>query len=157
MEFVSPSKGKLLLEEVFYDISNYVKQRPNERYKLIIGTDSQVRDMTCFVTAIVIHRLGKGARYYYSKSYHKKIGSLRQKIYYETTLSLDVSHQLKNMLLISGLLEKVRIEVHVDIGNAGETRDLIREIVGVVMGSGFVARIKPDSFGASKVADRFTK
>ena len=49
------------------------------------------------------------------------------------------------------------IEIHLDIGTNGDTKDLIREVVGMVVGSGFDARIKPDSFGASKVADRFTR
>jgi predicted RNase H-related nuclease YkuK (DUF458 family) len=44
-----------------------------------------------------------------------------------------------------------------DVGEKGQTKDLIREVVGMVVGSGFDARIKPDSFGASKVADKYTK
>ncbi|HAA34763.1 MAG TPA: hypothetical protein DCD97_05580, partial [Firmicutes bacterium] len=40
---------------------------------------------------------------------------------------------------------------------AGDTKELIREVVGMVIGSGFDARIKPESYGASKVADRYTK
>jgi hypothetical protein len=43
------------------------------------------------------------------------------------------------------------------VGKVGETKELIREIVGMVTGSGFEARIKPDSYGASKVADKYTK
>jgi predicted RNase H-related nuclease YkuK (DUF458 family) len=49
------------------------------------------------------------------------------------------------------------VEIHVDVGQQGETRALIREIVGMVTGSGYRARIKPESFGASSVADKFTK
>jgi predicted RNase H-related nuclease YkuK (DUF458 family) len=44
-----------------------------------------------------------------------------------------------------------------DVGTRGDTRDLIREMVGMVAGSGYDALIKPDSFGATKVADKFTK
>jgi predicted RNase H-related nuclease YkuK (DUF458 family) len=51
----------------------------------------------------------------------------------------------------------VELEIHLDIGPDGETRDLIREIVGMVMGSGFNAKIKPDAYAASSVADRYTK
>ena len=49
------------------------------------------------------------------------------------------------------------LEIHLDVGEKGQTKDLIREVVGMVVGSGFDARIKPDSFGASKVADKYTK
>jgi predicted RNase H-related nuclease YkuK (DUF458 family) len=49
------------------------------------------------------------------------------------------------------------VEVHVDIGQNGDTKELIREVVGWVMGSGFKVKIKPNACGATKVADRYTK
>ncbi|MGI6226574.1 MAG: ribonuclease H-like YkuK family protein [Peptococcales bacterium] len=157
MQFFSPSLGKVSIEQVFEDINRFVHQNPTEKYKIIVGTDSMTKTDTIFVSAIVIHRLGRGARYYYRKEPRRHIESLRQRIFYETALSLEITTYLKEFLATSGLLEKVNLEVHVDIGNNGQTRDLIREIVGMVTGSGLVAKIKPNSFGASKVADRHTK
>lgn len=157
MQFSSPSLGKISIERVFEDINSFIHQSPQDRYKIIVGTDSMTRNETTFVSAIVIHRLGKGARYYYRKESRRHINSLRQRIFYETALSLEVSTHLKEFLATSSLLERVNLEIHVDIGNNGKTRDLIREIVGMVTGSGLVAKIKPNSFGASKVADRHTK
>ena len=61
--FISPSKGRMTIDEMFDDILAYIQSNPEDKYKLIIGTDSQSRDDVCFVTAIIIHRLGKGARY----------------------------------------------------------------------------------------------
>jgi len=63
---------------------------------------------------------------------------------------------------LTGLLEAAGITdfdvaIHIDVGTQGETKELIREIVGMVTGSGYQAAIKPDSFGASKVADKYTK
>ena len=49
---------------------------------------------------------------------------------------------------------KYDIEIHVDIGNNGKTKNLISEIVGMVRSSGYTVKIKPDAFGASNVADR---
>jgi len=49
------------------------------------------------------------------------------------------------------------VEIHLDVGRSGETRELIREVVGMVAGSGFDAKIKPESYGASSVADKHTK
>lgn len=157
MQFSSPSLGKISMEQVFADINNFIIECPQNRYKIIVGTDSMTKNETVFVSAIIIHRQGRGARYYYRKEPRRYIKSLRQKIFYETALSLEISTHLKEFLATSGLLEKVNLEVHVDIGNNGETRNLIREIVGMVTGSGLVAKIKPNSFGASKVADRHTK
>lgn len=145
------------MEQVFADINNFIIECPQNQYKIIVGTDSMTKNETVFVSAIIIHRQGRGARYYYRKEPRRYIKSLRQKIFYETALSLEISTHLKEFLATSGLLEKVNLEVHVDIGNNGETRNLIREIVGMVTGSGLVAKIKPNSFGASKVADRHTK
>ena len=48
------------------------------------------------------------------------------------------------------------IEVHSDIGNHGKTKELIQEVVSWINASGYAAQIKPESFGASKVADKYT-
>ncbi len=156
MIFQSPTSGKLTFEAMFRDIVAFMEQSPNDSYKLIVGTDSQLRDDTCFVTAIIIHRQGKGARYYYQKRRQRKLTSLRQRIFFEASLSLGVASRIAERLSSNGA-SRLNVEVHLDIGHKGETRDLIREIVGMITGSGFDAKIKPESYGASKVADKHTK
>jgi len=154
--FVSPTKGKLTFEKMFEDIVSFVKENPEARYKIIIGSDSQTKNHVYFVTAVIIHRLGKGARYFYQKRMYRKINSLRQKIFYETSLSLGVASRLAGKLAESGY-DDLNVEIHLDVSKNGQTKELIREIVGMVVGSGFDAKIKPDSYGASKVADKHTK
>ncbi len=154
--FISPTRGPMSMDEMFDDIITYMHSVPDAKYKLIIGSDSHARDDSCFVTAVIIHRLGKGARYYYQRQWHRKITSLRQKIFYETSLSLTVASDLADRLTLNGHHE-LDLEIHLDIGQAGRSRDLIRELVGMVVGSGFDARIKPDSYGAFTVADKHTK
>lgn len=156
MYFISPSKGRLSAEEMFQDIMAFIEAAPDAQYKVIIGTDSQARLNTCFVTAIIIHQVGKGARYYYRKKYQRKITSLRQKIFYETALSLETASFLAQKLAANGHPE-LNVEIHLDVGPNGDTKELIREVVGMVVGSGFAAKIKPYSCGASKVADKYTK
>lgn len=158
MNFTSPSRGSLTLEEAYVEIIAYIDEKPKEQYKLIIGTDSQphYRRDACFVTAIIIHRVGKGARYFYRKQSQRYMESLRQRVYYETYLSLEVA-TLLTAKLAENEHSRVNIEIHLDVGTAGETRELIREVVGMVIGSGFHACIKPDSYGATKVADKHTK
>jgi len=156
MQFISPTKGKLDFDQVFADISRYVQEYPDERYKLIVGTDSQIREDVCFVTAIIIHREGKGARFYYTRSFDRIRHSLKQRIFHEAARSLGVASQLAEKLAENGLAD-LDIEIHLDVGEHGRTKELIRDVVGMVTGSGFDARIKPDSFGASTVADKFTK
>lgn len=156
MVFESPSKGRLTFEAMLADLLLYLGESPNDRYKLIVGTDSHTRTDTIFVTAVVILRVGRGGRYYFSKSRRRAIKSLRQKIFYETSTSLTVAARLTGLLEAAGITD-FDVAIHIDVGTQGETKELIREIVGMVTGSGYQAAIKPDSFGASKVADKYTK
>lgn len=139
-----------------WDVIDYVDAQPDMPTKIIVGTDSHTRDDLCFVTAVIIHRIGKGARYFYRKRRQRKIASLRQKIFYETSLSLAVAGRIAERLAKRGV-KSAGLEIHCDVGQHGDTKDLIREIVGMVVGSGFDAKIKPNSYGASKVADKHTK
>lgn len=154
--FHSPTKGPLSYDHLISDLLDYVAQEPHARYKLIVGTDSHTRTDLCFVTAIIIHRLGKGARYYYRRRHQQRIRSLRQKIFYETAVSLSLAEKLAESMVAAGAAA-LNVEIHLDVGESGETKDLIRDVVGMVTGSGFHAEIKPNSYGASKVADRYTK
>ncbi|NMB36157.1 MAG: hypothetical protein GX989_07735 [Firmicutes bacterium] len=158
MIFCSPTKGKMTLEEVFVEIVDYIKEQPEEQYKLIIGTDSQTHldAEAVFVTAIIALRVGKGGRYFYCRKKHYFMQSLRQRIFFETSLSLEVAGNFDNLLSENGYTD-LNVEIHLDVGEKGDTRELIKEVVGMVIGSGFYARIKPDSYGAMTVADRYTK
>lgn len=156
MQFISPTKGPLDFDAMFEEIIAYVREKPEATYRVIVGTDSQLREQTSFVTAIIVHRVGKGARYFYSREREVFGRSLRQRIFYEAARSLEVAGMLASRLAANGHAD-FDVEIHLDIGRHGETRDLIREVVGMVTGSGFDARIKPDAFGASKVADKYTK
>src|SRR5690606_20290113 len=82
--------------------------------------------------------------------------SLRQRIFYETARSLEIAGRIADKLAENGYAD-LNVEIHLDVGENGRTRDLIREVVGMVVGSGFDARIKPDSYGAMTVADKYTK
>ncbi len=155
MEFISPTKGRLSLDEVFAEILEYIFRFPEDNYRLIIGTDSQLRETTCFVTALIVHRQGKGGRYFYTRKYDQHARSLRQRIFYEASLSLSVASLFTEKLAEFG--SEFNMEIHLDVGNNGATKTLVKEVVGMVNGSGYLCRIKPESYGASSVADRYTK
>lgn len=156
MHFISPSRGRLSFDDVFSDMVAYIAEAPEARYRVIIGTDSQFGEETCFVTAVIVHREGKGARYYYTRERERVERSLRQRIFYETARSLGLAGRMAEKLAENGYAD-MNVEIHLDVGENGQTRDLIREVVGMVVGSGFDARIKPDSYGAMTVADKYTK
>lgn len=160
-KYFSPSKGYLTVEGMVMEISEFVRQEPNSFYRLVIGSDSQIKNSnghseTDFVTAIVIHRQGKGARYFWQKEKVYRAPVLREKIYSETTRSLDTAHKLVPVLRECIKPAKYDLEIHIDVGSLGPTREMIREVVGMVNGNGFVAKTKPYSWGASSVADKHT-
>ena len=155
MEFISPTKGRLTFDEVFEEILTYASLHPDDYYRLIIGTDSQLREETCFVTALIIHRQGKGGRFFFTRKRDAHVRSLKQRIFYEASLSLSVASILTEKLAESG--HEFNIEIHLDVGSNGATKTLVKEVVGMVSGSGYPCRIKPYSYGASTVADRYTK
>lgn len=157
VRFYHPRKGSCSLEDVLNQIKRYVKEVPDADYKVIIGTDSQTRSHeTLFVTAIIIQRIGNGALFFYTKKRHKPLTDLRYRIYRETEYSLRVVEMLKDRGFFH-FIQPIPMEIHLDVGTHGETRKLIQEVVGWVTAVGYEAKIKPESFAASAVADRFTK
>lgn len=156
MEFHSPTHGKLSFQEMFRRLVGYIEEDPEQQYHLIIGTDSVLGEETTFVTAIVVHRVGHGGRYFYRKQRNRKMESLRQRILYETSLSLETASRIAGELARNGHAH-LPVEIHLDVGERGETRTIIREVIGMVTGSGFAAVTKPDAYGASKVADKHSK
>ncbi|MGM0883700.1 MAG: ribonuclease H-like YkuK family protein [Bacillota bacterium] len=157
MNFVSPTQGVLSLEDVVQQLKLFVEQSPESQYKLVIGTDSHTtRQYTMMVSALIIHRTGRGARFFYRKSKIRPLFDLRQRIYRETEMSLELV-DLLNRKGLSDLTVKWPLEIHIDIGQQGDTKVLIHEIKGWVTSVGYEARIKPYSYGASAVADRFTE
>ena len=65
MQFINPSRGRLSIGQVAEDIRAFREEMPEAVYKLIVGADSQpqsARYVTMFATAIIVHRVGKGAR-----------------------------------------------------------------------------------------------
>ena len=79
-EFISPTCGRLSLDEVFLKLVGFINEDEGQLYNLIIGTDSFLSADTLFVSAIIIHRVGHGGRYYYKRNRHRKIKSMRQRI-----------------------------------------------------------------------------
>lgn len=153
--FNSPTYGKLTLDQVRKRIVAYMGEDPQSEYRLVIGTDSQPKESSGadFVTAIVVHRIGWGGIYFWRRTVIDKPLVMRSRIYQEATLSLETAEELLEVYKKNGIA-KYDVEIHVDIGAIGPTREMIAEVVGMVRGSGYAVKTKPDAYGASKVADR---
>jgi predicted RNase H-related nuclease YkuK (DUF458 family) len=153
--FQSPTFGTISFSYVFEKIIDFVKEDPEKKYSLIVGSDSFPGEVTVFVTAIIIHRNGSGGRYFYRKIKYEKMDNLKLRIFTEASLSLEVAEALKKKLSANGV-SKLPVEIHLDVGKNGATRSLVKEVIKMIVGSGYIAVTKPDSFGATKVADRHT-
>jgi len=136
-----------------------------------------------FVTAIVIQRVGNGGKYFWRRAELGKFHTLRDRIIQEVMLSLEAAKEILAVLKTQGLSDFSAcargasasggeggpspeanapreqasgwdFEIHADIGEKGETKTMIQEVVGMIRANNFEARTKPDSYAASNVADR---
>jgi len=157
-QFVTLSHHNLQFDEVIAAIYEFTREDLDHEYRVILGTDSEGYGNVAFASAIVVHRVGAGGRAFICKN-TLPTHSLRQKIYNEATLSIALAHELMPRLteLLGEKFIQENLIIHVDIGQKGETRDMISEVTGMVRGSGFKVEIKPDSFAASSVADLYAK
>ncbi len=161
-QFKSPSCGRLSLQQMVREIVDFVNQEPEFYYQLVIGSDShqkktENKKFLTLVTAVVIYRQGKGGRYFWHRQTLSKVYSLKEKIYAETIASLNLAQVL--LPYLNRALNGERhydLEIHIDVGRVGATREMIKELVGMVTGNGFTAKTKPEAYGASKVADKHT-
>lgn len=164
--FQSVTHGELFTGEVISLIKSFLEERPSSEYSLVIGTDSHEKnDMPKngkhnlnLVTAILVHRRGYGGKYFWKRKEVFDIHTLRDKIYAETFESLSFALTFVPLLKkrLNGKSPLYNLEIHIDVGEHGDTRDMIKEVVGMVVGNGFVAKTKPEAYGASSVADRHT-
>jgi len=146
----------LSFSEVVNEIVGMMSQDERSEYEIVVGTDSHAPSGSHeidFVSAIVVHRVGKGGRYFWKRVSEDGIYTLRDKIYKEAFLSFELAKKLMEKLEEETLLD-FNLEIHVDVGQHGKTKELIDEVVGMIIGSGFEVRTKPDSYGASTVADK---
>jgi hypothetical protein len=132
-----------------------MKADVKRQYKIIIGSDSQrLEDKSAdFVTAIVVHRVGNGGRYFWRRYSLGKFHTLRDRIITEALNSIEVA---KEVLITLKEFETptFSFEIHVDVGENGPTKDVIQEVVGMIRANNFEVKTKPFSYAASKVADR---
>ncbi|WP_061046814.1 ribonuclease H-like YkuK family protein [Bacillus amyloliquefaciens] len=166
--FYNLSEAQMTFQDVTERLKRFVNKDPRSAYVLSVGTDSQVyRDFTKFITAIHLHRTGKGA-WGCLKNYDlaRPIHSLREKISLETAFSQEMAaHILDGRLMeMTDLLlpfadegADLSFEVHLDIGQKGLTKELIQEMTGRITSMGIEAKIKPDSCTAFSYANRYTK
>ena len=136
------------------DVMSSVEQLLSRGHVVHIGTDAQksARRME-FVTVICVLNPGKGGRVFYTRRHDDKEMSLYDKLSMETWLSLELALRMNSEFLLP--LEQKRIWVHVDANpdTRYDSSDYVKQLAGMVAGSGFPVLVKPDAWCASHVAD----
>ncbi len=165
-KFYNLTRGELTLEGVVKEIIAYVSAEPKGDYDVVVGCDSSSGETPVFPVVIVVRRLGRGGRFFVQRvrfsPKQKRFFDIHSRILQEVYLSCQVALSLKEKLFQA--LEKTHLQpscqfryIHADIGGDKETQVMIKEVVNLIRGNGFEAKIKPESYAASVVADRFTK
>lgn len=158
--FHSSFGASLSLDRVIGEVLGFMEGDAMSSYKIIIGTDSALlrNNEADFVMAVVVHRIGKGGRYFWRRIKLDKFFTLRDRIIREVLLSLDLAKAVLEKLHAAeneGRLPQWSFEIHADVGENGNTRAIIQEVVGMIRAHNFEPRIKPESYAASNVADRY--
>ncbi|PIS34759.1 MAG: hypothetical protein COT37_00905 [Parcubacteria group bacterium CG08_land_8_20_14_0_20_43_9] len=162
-KFYNPTKGKIEFGEVIKEIFSYIEECPKYNYEIVVGCDSSSGQEPFFPIAIVILRKGAGGRFFLKRIRYRdrKFYNLHQRILEEVLLSCKLALVLRDRIegealkLPQSLAYDFRY-IHADVGANGATKDMIKEVVGLIRGNGFEAKIKPESFAASVIADRFS-
>jgi len=161
--FYNPTRGNLTSPQVIDEIFSYINQKPEKFYDIIVGCDSSSGEEPHFPVAVVILRKGEGGRFFLKRIAYgnRKFYNWKTRVLEEITLSCQLALFLRENFekALMGLPKSLNYQfryIHADIGEQGQTKDMIREVVGLIRGNGFEAKIKPESFAASVVADRYT-
>ena len=165
--FYNPTRGNLSAEKVIEEMIGYIKEKPEKFYDIIVGCDSSSGEEPHFPVAVAILRVGEGGRFFlkkikYPSPMNKKFVNWRNRILEEVLLSCDLALFLRENFQKE--IQKINSEnlhyqfryIHADIGENGQTKDMIKELTGLIRGNGFEPKIKPEAYVASVIADRYS-
>lgn len=124
---------------------------------IYIGCDSLAmpkKKQAEFSTVIVIHKDSKhGCAIYHNKVVLPDYGQMRPRLLMEVQFALEAFYAIED------IVGDRHLEIHLDVNPEPEHASnlVTNEALGWVKGLGIPAKIKPDSFAASKAADHFVR
>jgi predicted RNase H-related nuclease YkuK (DUF458 family) len=150
-------------------LDNLIKEELSLNHKLMvsIGTDSQRNGLSYkFATVILItvkedlgdgELIGRGGKII-SSTYHLKVNgkikdSINERMLTEVTKSIEVAYEIAPLLDSYG----IKMEIHADINPdpKWESNKALTQSVGYILGMGYEFKVKPESWAASYVGDRY--
>jgi len=160
--FYNPTRGSLSLDEVLEEMVHYMLEKPHRKYEIIVGCDSSATDDPTFPVVIVVLRKRQGGRFFLRRVHYpvsKRFSNRHARVLEEVLLSCQLALWLRENFATRAAMENnLQYDfqyIHADVGQNGVTKDMIKEVTGLIRGNGFIPKIKPEAFAASTVADRF--
>lgn len=138
-----------------YDEIKKCIEGTSDETKIYVGCDSNKRRKKVrFVTVIVVHFEGnKGARVFDQIEIHNGKLPFEKRLWEEVVLSATCASEISEAV---GIRE---FEVHLDLNSNADYKSnrLVAGAVGYINSLQFTAKVKPEAFAASHVADAITK
>lgn len=123
-----------------------------------IGTDAQKTSTRMeFVTVACVLNPGKGGRVFYTRRHDRKEVSLYEKLSTETWLSLDLAIRMNEIFDLAPEGDQICVHVDANPDTRYDSSDYVKQLAGMVAGSGFPVLVKPNAWCASHVADYAVK
>lgn len=147
------SEWRTLTGVAVADVVAFVRENARDGQAVHVGTDSlQLARHTRFVTVGAILTPGRGGRALWRRETRARIASLRERLLVEVWLSVELGLSLHPV--VPG-----ELSVHIDANPVARHRSsaYVQELVGLVVSQGFRAVIKPESWAASRTADRMVR
>lgn len=119
-----------------------------------IGTDAQKSSSRMeFVTVACVLNPGKGGRVFYTRRHDRKDVTLYEKLSTETWLSLDLAIRMHERFQLDPQAQQIWVHVDANPDERYDSSDYVKQLAGMVAGSGFPVLVKPNAWCASHVAD----
>lgn len=163
--------------DIIEDIVGYIKEQveEGEDVRVVVGCDSQQRrSYTLYALTIILYDEIRhhGAHVVFMKIRTKKERDIFTRLMNESLYSLDLANWLDSKLT-DGIYKKPKfksneydgsfptrkVEIHVDVNpeygrdKRNKSHVVYSSVMGMLCGSGYSVRSKPDSFAASSAAD----
>lgn len=143
-----------------YDsIIEFLKQASQYPHEIVLGTDSQPFFSGTFsvsVVAVVCEDLQYHCRYFYKEHSERPVHhNLYERIFSETQATIEIANDIRERI------PSAKISIHLDVSDessSAPTGRFSKSLVAMVRGYGYESvEVKPNSWCASKIADKYTK
>jgi predicted RNase H-related nuclease YkuK (DUF458 family) len=147
-------------EEVDLRSAIEAELRAYPEVEVTIASDSQQRGQhTEYVTVVTLIRPGKGGRVIFNRELIVRVRDLRERLWKETWRSTELAMELTETPDIGDRMPIDVHAIHIDanVDPKHKSSQYVEELVGLVIGQGFNAVVKPEAWAASHAADHAVK